>query len=504
MRVAKRVGVGVLALVAVMLVIGLIAPSTARAEGIDLDATYIERTPRYEYDTATNNPHPGDTVTFTAHVKCYGASATNVAYRWQIDGATVGTGTIPTISPGSEMNLSQSWSWKDGYHSVSFAVDSSATIAELSEQNNTVTDRTDGLAVGFWVERSLYDYFRQHQRELRGAGSNSWEDWAQRQIAYWQQLAERAVFPATPQGVLDRLRLDKVVVVPDGSLPLHGGWATNTPDASDKTVDLQWGFPAYLLDSMYDDTSSPVRTNPFYTEDSLLHELAHARWISDTYGFDVHNKAHHGGVDQVRVWEGSTYVGGSAYLPYLAWEEVLYYSKYRGFMSGDFDKGWSEYDAAALNRNSGKRAGHLYVSLIDIPERNHLQILDVSGRPLAGADVRLYRSVNSQAPDAYGKDIDNVPDALLQSDHEGRVDLPPNPFTGSAGVTQDVTNGVMLLRIAHQGHVWYSFQEVTDFNLAYWKGDAEDAYYTLRLPAPAAGMPLRYTVTTSIVGSRRV
>ena len=32
-----------------------------------------------------------------------------------------------------------------------------AKVAEASEVNNAVEDRTDGLAVGFWVEQSLYD-----------------------------------------------------------------------------------------------------------------------------------------------------------------------------------------------------------------------------------------------------------------------------------------------------------------------------------------------------------
>jgi hypothetical protein len=37
----------------------------------------------------------------------------------------------------------------------------------------------------------------------------------------------------------------------------------------------------------------------------------------------------------------------------------------------------------------------------------------------------------------------------------------------------------MILRIAHQGQIWYRFVEVSDFNQQYWQGNTQDAYYTL-------------------------
>ena len=70
--------------------------------------------------------------------------------------------------------LGYDWNWQLGDHQVELVVDPDNLLAEFSEQNNALADRTNGVVVGFWVEQSVYDYFQQNQRSL-GIGSNSWE-----------------------------------------------------------------------------------------------------------------------------------------------------------------------------------------------------------------------------------------------------------------------------------------------------------------------------------------
>lgn len=88
------------------------------------------------------------------------------------------------------------------------------------------------------------------------------------QVESYNLLLARAVYPETPNGVLDRIRLDRVTVVADGALPLDpaganvGGSFTPAqarPNLPDRSVDLQWGFPSDLLDpryAVYNDHSS--------------------------------------------------------------------------------------------------------------------------------------------------------------------------------------------------------------------------------------------------------
>lgn len=50
-------------------------------EATDLDVTYIERLPRYDYDAPKNNPVPGDSVTFQGHIKYWGVSTLGSGVR---------------------------------------------------------------------------------------------------------------------------------------------------------------------------------------------------------------------------------------------------------------------------------------------------------------------------------------------------------------------------------------------------------------------------------------
>ena len=156
----------------------------------DLDVTLIERLPRYDYDALKNKPDPNDMVSFRGHVINWSGSLVSPGYLWKIDGETVEQGTVVDLAPEEERPLVLDWQWRDGDHTVSLVVDPNNAIAESSENNNAITDRVNAVITGFWVEQSVYDYFREHQYEL-GIGSNSWQDWIQRQMAKHNALVRK-------------------------------------------------------------------------------------------------------------------------------------------------------------------------------------------------------------------------------------------------------------------------------------------------------------------------
>src|SRR5262249_18472493 len=194
-------------------------------------------------------------------------------------------------------------------------IDTGNAVAEEEEQNNDLSVYTNAISIGLWVEQTVYNYFLAHQRELSGAHSTSWENWAERQVTRWNDvLFAGAVYPDTPNGVLDRIRLDKITVVADGALPLNGGLPTNDPDLNDHTVDLEWGFPATLITqsngNFYGNTTSVALDNPFYYEQSLIHELGHARYLIDNYGFNVHQQPDGTGRDGIPISENGANIVG--------------------------------------------------------------------------------------------------------------------------------------------------------------------------------------------------
>jgi hypothetical protein len=129
----------------------------------DLDLAYIARLPRYDYDASKNQPEVGDTVIFEAHIANRGGLATGeFTYNWYIDGLLVNNGSHMSLLPGDEISLSFHWIWQTGLHTVGLTLDPTNLVSEVSEINNSIEDQTNALAVGFWVEQSVYDYFNQH------------------------------------------------------------------------------------------------------------------------------------------------------------------------------------------------------------------------------------------------------------------------------------------------------------------------------------------------------
>jgi hypothetical protein len=137
--------------------------------------------------------------------------------------------------------------------------------------------------VGFWVEDSTLRYFHRRQRDL-GIGSNCWEDWAQRQVAMMNQWVEAtASLRKTPEAGNVRYRLDRIIVVGDGMLPMAGGSPLRDPDRRDDTVQVMVGFPAYdpARSNLYARTTEKTLDNAFYYQVPLVRQLGVLRYPSE-------------------------------------------------------------------------------------------------------------------------------------------------------------------------------------------------------------------------------
>lgn len=474
----------------------------------DLGIGWIHRAPAMNFVWGSSNPTrdgwpaPGQMVTWQAFVKNWSVfRRENVPYRWQVDGVTVATGKV-TLEAGVHTHVALPRPWSFSRDRLSLELDHLDEVEENEERNNMLEVFTDALSIGFWVERSVYDYFALNQRRL-GVGSNSWEDWAQRHVRIWNQMFADARFPLTPNGVLDRLRIDKIVIVPDGSLPLAGGIAGNHPDLTDRSIDLQWGFPVSLLQWAYKDhTTIPdargVPENMFYFEGSLLHELGHARYLGHP-SMDVVDGVWKGppadSVENrgtiVQLLENGEPVAGSRYMPFIGFDQ-LYPGwcghPWPGLMSarpfcnpdGSLRLGGysavDEHSAAALNRIAGHRAtlgnynasGNGGVYLRDLPGDIRVILTDANGQPLANATIDLYRPAIVAGRDVW----DAVPDMRVSTGATGEASFGPDPWQRNGQATA-------IIRVAHQGKVGYAFLDTTFYNMEYWRGNTAVGRHTL-------------------------
>ncbi len=461
------------------------------APGADLTIGYIARLPRIDYTWGSTEPSTegwpsvGTTVTWQAHVKNWSAkNLSAVPYVWYLDSVAVDSGTV-AIQAGSTAVINYPWQWTFKRHTLEIVIDPHNIIPEEEEQNNSLMIYTNAISVGFYVEQSVYDYFRKYQKDL-GVHSNCWEDWAQRHVKIWNKMFADAKYPETPNGIIDRIRIDKITVVPDGSLPLAGGLPTNDPNMNDRTVDLQWGFPATLLDNdFYKNHTSVSTNNAFYFEGSLLHELGHARYLIDIYGFGVSDDGKGG---TVGIKENGKYISGTPYIPLNG--NMVYSTPYLGLMNGQYTY-ISRYSAAALNLIAGDRAilgnynapGNIGIFMQDLPEQNQLQIEDEAGDSLPGADVKIYQATGKSG-EWYGKYFDNIPDLDFTADSAGDVLVGRCPFSNDGKIvhTYGESNSIAIIRVSYNGKVGYTFVSVANFNLAYWRGEKQFASYNVKVP----------------------
>jgi hypothetical protein len=478
----------------------------------DITVTYISRLPEMPFAWASTNPTrdgwptTGQQVTWRANVKNWSSSdAVDVPYRWFEDGVEIAAGTA-TLAANATTAVDLPRSWTFTRQRLAFK------IGPIAGEESTANDRleifTDALAVGFWVEQSLYDYFRANQGKL-GVGSTCWENWAQRQVDFYNDMAVLAIYPETPDGVLDRWRIQKIVVVPDGALPLvpfdlpqrgnESPPAATHPDTSDRTVDLEWGFRASTQPT-YSDTHRVSVTNPFYLAPVLIHELGHARYLVDVYGFDVLQQPPGHEID---ITENGILIADNT----LPGGANPYFTPEHGLMNGNYTF-IDRYSAIALNRIAGARAtygncndpNNVGAFLNDLPAQNVVTIRDTGGEPVADADVEIFQSEPGHADVWYAQSYDDVADLKLHTDSMGRVAVGCCPFSPDGKIVHywRGSNAVAIVRAKKNGMSLYGFLEVRLFNMEYWRGHTDLGTYDLTVrndiacndSAPIPGVPL--------------
>lgn len=445
--------------------------------GIDLDVTYISREPRYNWDSPKKWPDPGEQVTFTAHIINKGTVGSGAfSFQWRIDDQVVLNGSANTIPPQGEATQIIFWDWQPGRHYVSFEVDPQNLISETAETNNKIEDVTDALTIGFWVEETVYDDFNNIEN---GAGTYSWEDWAQRIIQKMNWMFEQSVYPLAPNGILTRVRLDNITIAPDGTL--FDQWAWHAP--YDTIYDGRWGFDI----ETYGNGCQCCPTDICYDVPWwVIHELGHYLFRRvDIYALDVQ------GGDVKVLDENGNPIAGTPLLPYISWDIVHYGNRIYDLMHTHYYSIFSDYHAYSLNRDwpLGQRpymvipydmGNYIY----EIPAETKIRVLNNNDQPMANVEVSVYQTVTGDGSSGpYSQYIDNNPDIVGVTDSQGLFSLGNRPF-GYYENYWDLTGAIILVKFKNleTGIYRYTFIEVTDLNLAYWGGQTETYIHELHFP----------------------
>jgi CARDB len=502
------------------------AADCSRARCADLDVTYIERTPRYSRYALDYRLRPGDpwgiprlcegteddkrwpdegeSVTYTAHVLNKGVSVSSrFHFEWLVDGTVVAQGNSRPLHQGGERTFSYTSVFPATPETIEFRiVPRGAVRKESFTSNNQLAIGSHDLTIAIWVEQGLYDVFN---RELNVVGTRSFEDWVQAQFAWMNQRFDLSRYPVAPQGILDRVRIDKMVVAPelDADFPfpapvcapyaadpngflIDGAWQFKDLDPTN-AFGINGGYERYVHEP--DGYVIPVGTPRVLGIDTgLVHELAHQLGVIDLYRVDY-------GPFEVTDLGGQVIPREKLPFPPGVCGTL---NPYPGIMAGGDTSPYRDpnyfesHTAGGLNSHYNYRRGYFGEYLFDTPAQTYVNLIDANRDPLADVFVQFYQKY------ALTDTFDNEPEIAAFTDAQGRMLLPnrvpevpvvtatghtlrPNPF---GQIFHEGSNAVMFVRAVQDGQELYGWFSLLDLNLAYWQGQTEQAEFTMQLVPP--------------------
>lgn len=448
-----------------------------------IEVGWIARTPRLAPPATANEPpatgwpEEGRAVTWVAHVINREATTLPaVPYQWRV--GTEQTSGVMDFAPGvTEVRLPALWTFTR--HAVSFAIAPPASADHVTD-DNVLTTASDALSLLFTVDRSTYDWM------LEG-GRLGFEAQLQREIARWNRMLAEAVYPTSPSGVHDRIRLDHVQVLPDGE------------ELTGEDVlpwDLFWFFSTRNDDDRF--LKKGVSPQKVTDQSIVLHELLHQRGLTDLYAYDVVH--YHGSDAQVRITEGSTLVAGSFLMPAQvlssgAWR--LYTSPVRGWLMGSdvtYPTSLSEHSSFGLNLRAGRRTprstdrfGNLITPFGNqpfpdsyvwrLPAITELTFVDADGNQIAKPTVDVYADHNTGT---YRETYGPAPDLTLAPTAGSSVLLPGDILEDLPPAGAPPKAQVLIFGVRTSQARGYAFLPVYYLNLEHFRGQHDRA--ALQIP----------------------
>jgi hypothetical protein len=485
----------------------------------DLTVAYIERTPRYNRYAVTYTgqpglpalcsdnvgakrwPDPGEVVTYTGHVRNVGFSPTTGGqYQWRVNGAVAAPGTLPNIAAASEATVTFQRAFGD--ERIELAIDTNNANLEVDETNNALAIGTRDLTLSIFVERGLYDVFR---NTTSNGEPSSFEGWISANIAMMNQRFAQAQYPGVaPNGVLDRVRIDKMAAIDDWEvLVVDQGPCVPGPDDPHRLlIDGSWQFSDGRGENLtgqswnwhwYHDYASALQGRIDW---GLIHELGHQLGLIDEYRMNLKNDPSTN--NGFHVLDGGGNEIPPSTLPLYAWDQIVF--QFGGLMGGADTRPYmdetffSSHSAGGMNSHVRQRRGYFGEYLWDTPNATYLEVRGQNGAILAARPVQIFQK------DAATENFDNVPEITGTTDGQGRILLPNRSVTGAATATGhtlranpfgqiDVVgqNGTMFIRTTTtSGQPLYGFIFIIDLNLAYWSGHRVSTLCTLNLVPPKA------------------
>ncbi|MEW6249064.1 MAG: PQQ-binding-like beta-propeller repeat protein [Planctomycetota bacterium] len=393
-------------------------------------------------------PTVGQPVTYTATIRNRGTNpwSGTLSGTWKVDGQVVGTPSrAVSLQPRDTTTFTFVLNWDDQLHDVQFIVN----VNDAQAANNTVTIGTKSAPFLTYVDLGFVEDFREKSTpNYPQAATGDMLDWLQRHAAEMNRMFIES-------GSLKRCHYDVLETTRDGD-----------PDPNvDRTPFGIFPFRYYI--QQWSDPRAPGYYHPDVDIDyGLCHELSHQLGLIDIYQLDIPPQA-----NQVSNM-------GYTAVPCLMHGCSPFYS---------------EHSARGMTKWAHIVHGYYGQYMYDIPATVQMRFLDYRGQPLVGATVRMYQNVERPG---QGKVITSQIKAQGVTNAAGVWTLPNVPVNPAmvpavpAGVLHDNpfgylavvgTNGVLHFKIEYDDFVDYAWLDITEVNVAYWRGQTAAATFTRQL-----------------------
>lgn len=450
----------------------------------DLTIAYVERLPRatsrqgnvtlrdgapvttIDRSDVAERPKVGDSVTFRVHILNAGVKrSAEVKCEAAIDGRPLGAAaTVPAIEPGGEYVAEFTWPWAGDADELAILLDRSDSQEEWLRWNNEFREPVNGLSAVVVVPTSVYDAFRTTPNLV---DSFCFEDYAQYHIQCFNALLAASKYPTAPDGIRERLRLDRIVVTDDADESAIRKQLVNKRGAAEYdalvTLRAQPGGDA-------GEAPAAIRVDW-----PALKRLGLEIGLNDATVFETR-------LDECGVYDRFGRPAIVRYVPTTGNSIMRWPGAIR----------FSEVEAAYLNRVAGEPRGPRGSYRYQVPESVVIEVVGANGGPVAGASIDVFQL----ATDATGRRQISGPSGsdpwvAAQTDENGRAMLPnrpcaggetpdgysirPNPF---GQIDPDGGNGLLLLRLRHgdgkaQSEA-FSFLSLDTCNLACLHGAVDE------------------------------
>lgn len=477
----------------------------------DLSVVAISRTPTFDrYDSrgadtvveqdgvpvpVMQNPPNGTTqkwpientkLNYTATIRNVGsAPAIGFTARWSVGEKPGQPVDVPAIlQPGESTTLSIESPYRN-IHSdhrlqpISLHIEPKGEDATLA--NNFLEIQEGALNFGITVDQSVWDSFAAKPNFV---GSRSFEDWAQGVFRVWNEsIFPYSRFSFAPDGVLERVRIQDVRVVPDGS-----------PDPEPNLAyDVEFRFRAG--DSL----------DPKTVEFSLIKKLSLALGLTDLSAMAIPPAserlralgARRGGGDPFPGLMGGGDTRNEAMLPgsYALPAEPVPDPLIDASRLEETDL-YSATDVAALNSTLGRRRGYTGEYLYDVPPTVLMTVMDYAGRHLPNVEIEFYQTAGGEVPLSLSRRVRSSASGTALLEARGAADQPPiTTFTGHSlrpnlfgRIDRRGLNGAILVKATANGATDWTWIKVWHLVDAFHRGQKSVAMLNLRLNLP--GGPL--------------